>query len=333
MVKAKSESPPESITSKASHKTLVYKDSCHKFYCLRVPIKQHQQQTQPGSASNNQQSFSNSANSQAPIHEPVIKHSYSLSFMLRFDDNLVKFSRAYNLNSRLSNGHNHSNLESFTHLLSVNLDNEQSTFELWLNQNGNVLFLRRSEQTIIITFNLFQINSSQWYFVHVNYDEEQLKSKINCKIGFSINAKEMVEKEFEIFNHPDHKKHHHNHNQQHNSNNQQLYLYVGHQEKRTEPHLFNYDLGQIILSKDASYSTEHIILLMQVMDTNISLVEESSEYEWTYLNGYSPVNLIENLSKHFADYANQIKSHVIGNCIVCLLPFDNIIKFLDHFSI
>lgn len=71
---------------------LVYRESCHKVYCLRVPIVKATQTVMPNNMT--QQVHANSANSQVQVHE-VVKHSYSLSFMLRFDDNLINFSKAY----------------------------------------------------------------------------------------------------------------------------------------------------------------------------------------------------------------------------------------------
>lgn len=59
--------------------------------------------------------------------------------------------------------------------------------------------------------------------------------------------------------------------------------------------------------KDSNFTNEHLILLMQIMDTNISLIEESAEFEWTYLNGYSSVVTIENIQKYFNEYCNKIK--------------------------
>ena len=71
---------------------LVYKESCHKVYCLRVPILK--------TTAVNQQVQANSAASQAPIAAyEIVRHSYSLAFMLRLDDNLIKFSKAYGINS------------------------------------------------------------------------------------------------------------------------------------------------------------------------------------------------------------------------------------------
>lgn len=48
------------------------------------------------------------------------------------------------------------------------------------------------------------------------------------------------------------------------------------------------------------------------MDTNIALAEESCEFEWTFLNGYSSVTTIENIIKYFTEYSTQIKSKAIG---------------------
>lgn len=62
----------------------------------------------------------------------------------------------------------------------------------------------------------------------------------------------MTHKEFEIFNRPERPFHRAvNNNNSHLGNLQQnLYFYIGHQEKKPElNHLFNYDLGQVILSK------------------------------------------------------------------------------------
>ena len=77
--------------------------------------------------------------------------------------------------------------------------------------------------------------------------------KLNCKISFSINAKEIIEKDFEIYNRHDKPilKHSKSVQTQFMSDNQQnLYLYIGHHEKNPEiSHFFKYDLGQVILSK------------------------------------------------------------------------------------
>lgn len=46
---------------------------------------------------------------------------------------------------------------------------------------------------------------------------------------------------------------------------------------------------------------------MQIMDTNISLLDKINEYEWDYLNGYCDSKIIDNLNKNFADYSDHIK--------------------------
>ncbi len=202
-----------------------------------------------------------------------------------------------------------------------------SSFEIWLNPNGNLLFIRRYDQSIIITFNLFQIQSNIWYFIYLNYDEEQMFStnKLSCKISHSLNAAKIVEKEFEIFCAPDKillKPPGSSFSNAH-------YFYIGHEEKKSKlTNLFSYDLGQVILSKDSSFTCEHLIILMQIMDTNISQIDKLSEYEWGHLNGYADVKLIENIEKNFVDYSSQIKSNVIAvyhpkNSHVCALKYAN----------
>ncbi len=58
---------------------------------------------------------------------------------------------------------------------------------------------------------------------------------------------------------------------------------------------------------DANYTIEHLILLMQIMDTNVSLIDKLASYEWGYLNGYVKVDVIDHLEKNFAEYSDQIK--------------------------
>ena len=215
------------------------------------------------------------------------------------------------------------------HLFSVNLDNELSSFEIWLNPNGNLLFIRRYDQSIIITFNLLQIQSNIWYFIFLNYDEEQMfaMNKLNCRISYSLNATKIVDKEFEIFCAPDKillKPPPLNAN-----SSNAIYFYIGHEEKKSKlSNLFSYDLGQVILSRDSNFTCEHIIILMQIMDTNISQLDKLSDYEWGYLNGYANVKLIENVEKNFGEYCSQIKASVVAvyhpkNAHVCALKYAN----------
>jgi hypothetical protein len=46
---------------------------------------------------------------------------------------------------------------------------------------------------------------------------------------------------------------------------------------------------------------------MQVMDTNISMLDKLNEYDWTYLNGHCNVKIIENLQSNFFEFSEQIK--------------------------
>ncbi len=39
------------------------------------------------------------------------------------------------------NSKNMSSYESYAHIFSINLDSEYSSFEIWLNPNGNLLFM------------------------------------------------------------------------------------------------------------------------------------------------------------------------------------------------
>lgn len=160
-------------------------ESIQKIYMLKIPIKQvvgsssslHQQQHQQAESTH---------------------HSYSFSFNIRFDDNLIKFAKSYGLGSNSQNKAATA-FESYTHLFSINLNNELSTMEIWLNPNGNLLFIRRADQSIIITFNFVHIKSNEWHFVHISYNEEQFANKLNCRISYSINLSDIVDKEFEIF--------------------------------------------------------------------------------------------------------------------------------------
>ena len=58
---------------------------------------------------------------------------------------------------------------------------------------------------------------------------------------------------------------------------------------------------------DSNYSDEHLMLLMQIMDTNISQIDQIGEYEWGYLNGTCDTRIIENIQKNFVDYCDHIK--------------------------
>ncbi|RNA25940.1 hypothetical protein BpHYR1_037849 [Brachionus plicatilis] len=53
--------------------------------------------------------------------------SYSIGFMIRFDNNSINYSSNSN--------------DSYMHLFSINLEDENSSFEIWLSQNGSILFM------------------------------------------------------------------------------------------------------------------------------------------------------------------------------------------------
>ncbi len=63
----------------------------------------------------------------------------------------------------------------------------------------------------------------------------------------------------------------------------------------------------MIIIIDAKYTIENLILLMHIMDTNITLLDTLNEYEWSFLNGQYDAKIIENLQKYFNEYCEQIK--------------------------
>lgn len=98
-----------------------------------------------------------------------------------------------------------------------------------------------------------QIPSNLWHFIYVDYSEEQLTSqnKLNCTLNYSLNAKSIHTKEFEIHCSPQQMQAI-SHKQTLNANLQlnNLFLFIGHQEVKTElNYLFHYDLGQVVLTK------------------------------------------------------------------------------------
>ena len=67
------------------HLNRMIKESAHKICCLKIPLK------------HNQNLVLNSQNSNNTDNNTIIKHSYSVAFMLRFDDNLINFSKSYGM--------------------------------------------------------------------------------------------------------------------------------------------------------------------------------------------------------------------------------------------
>lgn len=254
-------------------------------------------------------------------------NSHSLAFMLRFDNNLLNFSKSYGLcdnnkNKETTNINNNGS-DSYVHLLTLKFGSSNgdaaavnSCFELWLNPAGSILFLRRTDRVILFTLNLMQVDSNVWQFVHVSYEEIETagSNKIMCNLSYSLNASELFYKEFEIQAHVSNPlyKNTKSSEAEFNGNNhiQNSCLFLGHEERKskdTMSFLFHYDLGQVVLSKDAAYSLEHLLILMHVMDTNVSQLDCLAKYEWAYMNGYSKPVHVENLQKDFQELANQIK--------------------------
>ena len=179
-------------------------------------------------------------------------------------------------------------------------------------------FRRRSENTIIFPINLFHVSSNIWNFIYLSYEEEQLENKLECRLSFSLNAAEITKKEFEIhFPPPTNSAQNSAHTFSARAQNFQtatLNFFIGHQEKKPEcmNYSFHYDIGQVILSKDTNFTIEHLLMIMQVMDTNISQIDKISEYDWAFLNGFCDAAVIENLQKNFNEYTGEIKSHAIA---------------------
>lgn len=113
----------------------ILRESYHNVHAIKVPFKSASSLYQ--TPANMAQSNGAAGGAQQPTE--LARHSYSLSFMFRFDDNLIKFSRSNCLNHKVRV--NSSIFESYIHVISVNLDNEWSSFEIWLNPNGNLIFV------------------------------------------------------------------------------------------------------------------------------------------------------------------------------------------------
>ena len=86
-----SNSPKTSTTE--PHLNRMIRESAQNICCIKIPLKfnQHQNQQQQQQL---QQTNANTYN-QFNATAETIRHSYSLSFMLRFDDNLINFSKSY----------------------------------------------------------------------------------------------------------------------------------------------------------------------------------------------------------------------------------------------
>jgi hypothetical protein len=65
----------------------------------------------------------------------------------------------------------------------------------------------------------------------------------------------------------------------------------------------------MIFVADTKYSREHLLILMQIMDTNVNLLENCADHQWIYLNDFQSIDLntIEKIQKNFPEYCEQIK--------------------------
>lgn len=72
-------------------------------------------------------------------------YSYSLVFSIRFDSDLFQFASQNGLSKNVSPTSQHQKAsESYAHVLSQSLphlNSLESTYEIWLNSNGNLLFM------------------------------------------------------------------------------------------------------------------------------------------------------------------------------------------------
>jgi hypothetical protein len=125
---------PHTEARKEPNLNRMIKESAHKISCFKIPLKLNQNEKPLNQSMTQSQSFTT-----VPNGGEINRHSYSIGFMIRFDNNLINFSKSYGLNSRNISGGN--SFESYLHLFSVNLDTEYSSFEIWLSSNGNILFM------------------------------------------------------------------------------------------------------------------------------------------------------------------------------------------------
>ncbi len=170
---------------------------------------------------------------------------------------------------------------------------------------------RRLNNKILYTVNLCQIKANIWNFIYVGFEEEHIGNgtKLNCKIKFSFNLKPIVIKEFEIFVTQDQQQQQKQQQQLHD-NDLNSYFYIGHKENEINLDLlFNFDIGQLILSEGISFTIEHLVLIMQIMDTNATHIDDiiNKQYEWTFLNGYLHSSIIQNIINNYKAYCEEIK--------------------------
>jgi hypothetical protein len=64
-----------------------------------------------------------------------------------------------------------------------------------------------------------------------------------------------------------------------------------------------------VVYSDIHYTLEHLVLLLQIIDTNAAHIDEiiSKKHDFGYLNGYLHASSVENLNKYYVDYCEEIK--------------------------
>jgi hypothetical protein len=150
--------------------------------------------------------------------------------------------------------------------------------------------------------NLCLIKANIWNFIYVGFEEEHIGNgtKFNCKIEFSFNLKPIVIKVFEIFVTQDQQQ---QKQQQQHGNDLNSYFYIDHKENEINLDLlFNFDSGQLILSEGISFTIDHLVLIMQIIDDIIN-----TQYEWTFLNGYLHASIIQNIINNYKAKCEEIK--------------------------
>jgi hypothetical protein len=86
---------PKSANNSEHHLNRMIRESAQNICCIKIPLKFNQNLN---SNNHQQQYHQNNINSisQYNLNGPdTLRHSYSLNFMLRFDDNLINFSKSY----------------------------------------------------------------------------------------------------------------------------------------------------------------------------------------------------------------------------------------------
>ena len=87
-------SSPKSANNSEHHLNRMIRESAQNICCIKIPLKFNQNLN----ANQQQQHQLSSINSSSQYNLngcDTLHHSYSLSFMLRFDDNLINFSKSY----------------------------------------------------------------------------------------------------------------------------------------------------------------------------------------------------------------------------------------------